>query len=67
MNPKPKNRDRLFADPSALTQYEKKILDLYVQGKSNREIAVSIGTKDPRAIASRMVIIKEKLESAQVS
>jgi len=55
------NHDRRYADPSALTDYEKRILELKQQGLSWKEIADTIGNINARSIAVRFHIIKEKL------
>lgn len=61
------NTNRRFKDPSALTPYEKKILDLRRQGLSWREIADQIGNISVRSVSVKWVVIKEKLEAMGVS
>lgn len=57
------NTHRNFRDPSALTDYEKRIYDLRQQGRSWAEIAQEIGNVSARSIAVRYHIIKDKLAS----
>lgn len=55
------NHDRNYNDPSALTGYEKRILELKQQGMGWKEIADVIGNINPKSISIRFRIIKEKL------
>jgi hypothetical protein len=57
------NTHRNFRDPSALTDYEKRIYDLRNQGKTWAEIAAVIGNVNARSVAVRYHIIKDKLAS----
>ena len=57
------NTNRRFKDPSALTPYEQKILDLRRQGLTWREIADQIGNISVRSVSVKWVVIKEKLEA----
>jgi len=52
-------------DVSALTPYEQKIFELKQQGKNWADIAKEIGNKNPKTIAVRYSVIKEKLESME--
>ena len=56
------NPSRAMKDPSALTAYENKILDLKNKGLDFKQIVEELGGKCSRStIASRYQIIKEKL------
>lgn len=57
------NTNRRFKDPSELTPYEQKILDLRRQGLTWREIADQIGNISVRSVSVKWVVIKEKLEA----
>lgn len=52
---------RHLKDPAALTPYEKRIWELRCQGLTNSEIGKTMNQL-PASIASRMKVIKEKLE-----
>jgi len=50
-------------DPANLTEYEQKLWDLKAQGLSYAQIAKQMGSKaNPRTLASRYHIIKEKIK-----
>jgi hypothetical protein len=55
------NTYRRFSDPSALTDYEQRILDLRRQGMDWKQIAAAIGNVNPKSISIRYKIIQEKL------
>lgn len=55
------NHDRNYNDPSALTDYEKRILELKQQGLGWKDIADAIGNINARSVSVRFQIIKEKL------
>ena len=57
------NTYRRFSDPSALTDYEQRILDLRRQGMDWKQIAEAIGNVNPKSISIRFKIIQEKLAS----
>lgn len=52
---------RHLKDPAALTPYEKRIWELRQQGLTNHQIGKELNQL-PASIASRMKVIKEKLE-----
>jgi DNA-binding NarL/FixJ family response regulator len=52
---------RHLKDPAALTPYEKRIWELRCQGLTNHQIGKEMNQL-PASIASRMKVIKEKLE-----
>jgi DNA-binding NarL/FixJ family response regulator len=52
---------RHLKDPAALTPYEARIWELRCQGLTNSEIGKTMNQL-PASIASRMKVIKEKLE-----
>ena len=52
-----------FKDPSKLTPYEKKLLDMRNQGMSYGQMSKALdGVAKPNTIATRFRIIREKLE-----
>lgn len=55
------NTTRRFTDPSELTPYEQKILDLRRQGLKYKEIATQIGNISERSVSVKYIVIKEKL------
>ena len=55
------NTNRRFTDPSELTPYEQKILDLRRQGLKYKEIAAQIGNISERSVSVKYIVIKEKL------
>jgi DNA-binding NarL/FixJ family response regulator len=55
------NTTRRFTDPSELTPYEQKILDLRRQGLKYKEIAAQIGNISERSVSVKYIVIKEKL------
>lgn len=55
------NTTRRFSDPSELTPYEQKILDLRRQGLKYKEIAAQIGNISERSVSVKYIVIKEKL------
>ncbi len=55
------NVQRKFTDPSALTDYEKRIHELKLQGMDWKQIAAEIGNVNPQSILIRYRIIREKL------
>lgn len=57
------NHDRKYNDPSALTDYEKHILELKQKGFGWKQIAETIGNVNARSVAVRYGVIKEKLAS----
>ena len=60
------NVTHLLKDPSALTEYEKKIFELKNSGLSFKEIAEKLGgTSSRNTIASRYQIIREKLAALE--
>ena len=52
---------RHMKDPAALTPYEQRIWDLRCQGLTNPEIGAAMNQL-PGSVASRIKVIKEKLE-----
>ncbi len=52
---------RQLKDPSALTPYEQQIWDMRQQGLSNGQIGKAMNQL-PASVASRIKVIKEKLE-----
>ena len=58
MKPEPQ---RHLKDPAALTPYEKRIWELRCQGLTNGQIGKEMNQL-PASIASRVAVIKEKLE-----
>lgn len=60
------NVTHLLKDPSALTEYEKKIFELKNKGLSYKQIAEELGgTSTRNTIASRYQIIREKLAALE--
>ncbi len=52
-----------FKDPSKLTPYEEKLLDMRNQGMSYGQMSKALdGVAKPNTIAARFKIIREKLE-----
>lgn len=52
-----------FKDPSKLTPYEERLLDMRNQGMSYGEMSKALnGVAKPNTIATRFRIIREKLE-----
>lgn len=58
MKPEPQ---RHLKDPAALTPYEQKIWDMRQQGLTNQQIGEAMNQL-PGSIASRIKVIKEKVE-----
>ena len=52
---------RHLKDPAALTPYEQRIWDMRQQGLTNQEIGEALNQL-PGSIASRIKVIKEKVE-----
>jgi DNA-binding NarL/FixJ family response regulator len=52
---------RHLKDPAALTPYEQKIWDMRQQGLTNQQIGAAMNQL-PGSIASRIKVIKEKVE-----
>jgi DNA-binding NarL/FixJ family response regulator len=61
--PKPLNNTRRYTNPSELTEYEKSILALRMQGLTWKQIAAKIGNISERSVSVKWVVIKEKLAS----
>lgn len=57
------NMNRRFIDPTALTPYEERILELVREGKTFKEVATEMGATHAYSISRRFRIIKEKLEA----